>query len=53
MPADYEFTNDIKYVSMQASTEEPGNYSGIKLLGPNREQIFDFIWSWGGAWTEF
>lgn len=50
MTADYEFASDVKYVAMKS--DDNILYGGMKLLGPNQEQIFDFIWTNSGGWTE-
>ena len=44
-----EYT-EIRYVAMRVE-QESSFYSGIKLLGPDKETIFDVIWSYSGSWS--
>ena len=48
IPVD-EYT-EIRYVSMRVE-DESSFYDGLKLLGPDKETIFDVIWSYSGSWS--
>ena len=40
----------IRYARMRV-TDESSFYSGIRLLGPEKEVVFDIIWNRSGKWS--
>ena len=49
VPVDEDF--EIRYVAMKV-TDEDSFYSGIKLLGPEGETIYYYVWNSAGRWTD-